>query len=85
MKLDALKFGLSCAIVWAAAVLVLGITGSSIGYGAGFVRVIGKLYLGYKMTPAGIVIGMIWAFADAGIGGWLVAALYNLLLGSAKK
>jgi len=46
---------------------------------------LGSLYLGYKATPGGVVIGMIWAFFDAGIGGWLVAVIYNWMIDLGKK
>ena len=82
MKLDALKFGIACGIVWALAVLGLGIMGGLWGWGIGLVKGIGNLYLGYQATPGGIIIGMIWAFFDAGIGGLVLAFIYNLLLGN---
>ena len=84
MKLDVLKFGLTMAIIWAGAVLCLGIT-SMWGWGGGLVKGIGSLYIGYGAGVGGAVIGMLWAFADAGIGGIIVAALYNFLLGLGKK
>jgi hypothetical protein len=40
------------------------------------------------MTPVGSLIGMVWGFIDAGIGGAVFAWLYNLLadkLGTANK
>ncbi|MBN2058274.1 MAG: bacteriophage holin [Candidatus Saganbacteria bacterium] len=85
MKLDALKFGLTLGIVWAAAVLCLGIMTGLWDWGAGLVKGIGSLYIGYGPTPGGVVLGMAWAFFDAGIGGFIVAWLYNLLLDSGKK
>jgi len=81
MKLDAVKFGLTMGIVWAGCVLFLGIIDNLWGWGGGMVKGIGSLYIGYKPTLAGSLIGMVWAFFDAGIGGWLVAFIYNKLLG----
>jgi len=37
------------------------------------------LYLGYSLSFFGIIIGMIWAFFDAAIGGFVIAWLYNKL------
>ena len=37
------------------------------------------LYIGYKPTVLGSVLGGIWGFFDAGIGGVVVAWLYNML------
>ncbi|MBU0629846.1 MAG: hypothetical protein KKC80_02875 [Candidatus Margulisbacteria bacterium] len=84
MKLDAVKFGLTLAIVWGGAVLCLGIMGDYLHWGLGLVKGIGSLYIGYKATPVGTLVGTIWAFCDAGIGGWLVAAIYNWLLDRGK-
>ncbi|MBU0686784.1 MAG: bacteriophage holin [Candidatus Margulisbacteria bacterium] len=81
MKLDALKFGLACGIIWAACVLCLGAMGGIFDWGMGLVKGLGTLYLGYKPTVGGIAIGTVWAFFDAGIGGLILAGLYNLLVG----
>ena len=85
MKLDAIKFGLTLGIVWAGGVLGLGLMSEFLSWGTPLVKGIGTLYLGYKATPGGILVGMIWAFLDAGIGGFIVAAIYNWLVGLGKK
>lgn len=81
MKLDAVKLGLTLGIVWAASVLAFAITSSTLNWGTGLLNSLGTLYIGLKATPTGVVIGMIWAFLDAGIGGWIIASVYNLLVG----
>jgi hypothetical protein len=40
---------------------------------------IGRFYIGYNVIPPGSVIGMVWGFFDAFIGGAIFAWLYNLL------
>lgn len=85
MKLDAIRFGLTLGIIWAGCVLFLGIADTLWGWGGGLVKGIGSLYLGYKPSIGGSFIGMIWAFFDGGIGGWLVAFIYNWSLGIGKK
>lgn len=85
MKLDAIKLGLTLGIVWAGTVLALALTSTFFNWGTGLLKGIGSLYIGYKATPGGVIIGMVWAFLDAGIGGWLVAVIYNWLLGFGKK
>lgn len=85
MKLDAVKFGLTIGIVWAGAVLGLGLMSEILNWGTPMVQGLGSLYLGYKASPGGILIGTIWAFIDGGIGGLVVAAVYNWLLGFGKK
>ena len=81
MKLDALKFGLAAGILWALAVLCLGII-DMWGWGGGLVKGLGSLYIGYQAGIGGAVLGMIWAFFDGGIGALILALIYNKLLGS---
>ena len=85
MKLDSVKFGLALGILWSSAVLLLGLMSGLLQWGTPLVKGIGSLYLGYKATAAGAIIGMIWAFIDGSIGGWLLAVIYNGLLGLEKK
>jgi hypothetical protein len=40
---------------------------------------IGQLYRGYSISPAGSFIGLIWAFFDGLIGGAIFAWLYNAI------
>ena len=40
---------------------------------------IGQLYRGYSISPAGSIIGLIWAFFDGLIGGAIFAWLYNVI------
>jgi len=40
---------------------------------------IGKVYPGYTVSPAGSIIGFVWATPDGLIGGALLAWLYNLI------
>ncbi|MFH1412304.1 MAG: bacteriophage holin [Candidatus Omnitrophota bacterium] len=78
MKLDAKALGLSMGIVWGGALIVLGVIAMiRPSYCADFVAALGSKYIGYNSTPVGSLIGGIWGFLDAGIGGVLIAWLYN--------
>lgn len=85
MKLNALKFGLACGIVWGATVFLITIIAKRTDVGLGLVNALGKVYIGEKATFGGALLGMIYGFFDAGIGGWLIAWVYNLLLGQESK
>jgi len=76
-KLNAVSFGLALAVLWALVVLVMGITAMTIGYGASFVGIVGQFYIGYSASVLGIIIGIVWAFIDAFLGGLIFAWLYN--------
>lgn len=84
MKLDALKFGLACGIVWSVGVLLLPLMGLIGGYGSALVKAIGSLYIGYEPTVGGAVLGAIWAFFDVGIFALIIALIYNKLVGLKK-
>lgn len=48
-------------------------------WGTAFVELLSSLYIGYKATFLGSIIGATWGFIDAGIGGAIVGWLYNKL------
>lgn len=81
MKLNVKAFALTCGIIWGAGLFLLtwwiiafeGVTGD--------VTFIGRLYKGYRISPLGSIIGLIWAFVDGLIGGAVFAWLYNLFAG----
>ena len=77
MKLDIKAMGLSLGIMWAASVLLMGVLAMTTGWGMPFVAGLGKLYTGYQPTIGGCIIGAIWGFIDMGIGGVVLAWLYN--------
>ena len=78
-KLDIKAFGLALGIVWGAAMFLLGLTTMWWNWGEGLQFIFGTLYIGYKPTFLGSIIGGVWGFIDAGIGGVVVAWLYNKL------
>jgi len=79
VKLDLKAFGLSLGIVWGFAMLILGLINLGYHWGSGIVEVMSTLYIGYKPTVLGSITGGIWGFLDAGIGGVVMAWLYNKL------
>lgn len=78
-KLDVKALGLTLAIVWGASMLIMGLVAMGTNYGVVFVNVLSTMYLGYRPTIAGSIIGAIWGFVDAGIAGVIIAWLYNKL------
>jgi hypothetical protein len=79
MKLNVKSCALACGLVWGTALFLLtwwiiffdGVTGE--------VTLLGRLYRGYTISPAGSVIGLIWGLIDGLIGGAIFAWLYNLI------
>ncbi|WP_458190425.1 bacteriophage holin [Haladaptatus sp. NG-WS-4] len=75
-RLDPWAFGVACGMLWAGAVVVLGLT-ARIGWGKRWERLLADVYRGYNETISGLAIGAVWAFFDALTGGYLFARLYN--------
>lgn len=84
MKLNVKAFALACALLWGFGIFFLtwwiiafnGITGE--------VTLLGEIYRGYRITPVGSFIGLIWGFFDALLGGAIFAWLYNWLAARAS-
>ena len=81
MKLDPEAFGLTCGLMWGLGLFsltwwIMAFDGSSEEPNG-----LSKLYRGYTITPRGSVLGLVWGFFDALIGGACLAWLYNWLVG----
>ncbi len=81
MKLNVKAFALACALIWGFGLFFLTWWVIAFEGATGDVTLIGHLYRGYRISPAGSVIGFVWAFLDALVGGAIFAWLYNLLSG----
>jgi hypothetical protein len=79
MRLDVRAFAFTSALVWGAGLFaftwwVIAFDGAS-----GEPTLIGHLYRGYSLSPAGSVIGLLWALPDGLIFGAIFAWLYNAI------
>lgn len=79
MRLDVKALALACGLLWGLCLFfgtwwVIFLDGAS-----GDPTVIASVYRGYSLSPAGSVIGLVWAFFDGLIGGAIFAWLYNLI------
>ncbi len=80
MKLNVKAFALAFGIIWGVGLFLM--TWWIIYFGGGATgepTLIGRLYLGYRISPLGSVIGFVWGFFDGLIGGAVFAWLYNKL------
>lgn len=76
-KLNVKAFGLAFGITWGAGMFLLGIADTFSTWGDAWGQMMATVYLGYAPTITGSIIGGIWGFIDAGIGGLVIAWLYN--------
>jgi hypothetical protein len=79
-KFNEKALAISLGVLWSLAILSLSIIAIlSETYLHNVVGFFSSIYLGYSLSFTGILIGMVWAFIDAAIGGWFLAWLYNKL------
>jgi hypothetical protein len=79
MKLNVKAFALTCAIIWGLGLFLITWWIIIFGGATGEPTFIGRVYLGYCISPLGSIIGLLWACVDGLIGGAIFAWLYNLL------
>ncbi|VVB90763.1 Uncharacterised protein [uncultured archaeon] len=79
MPLNPKAFGLTAGIIWGLVILVFTLISVSTGYATMFLNIIVSIYPGYSISPMGSIIGLIYGFADAFIGFYIFALIYNLL------
>ena len=79
MKLNVKAFALTCAVIWGLGLFLITWWIIVFGGATGETTFIGRVYLGYCISPLGSIIGLVWAFVDGLIGGAIFAWLYNLI------
>lgn len=84
-RLSPLAFGLSLGVVWGASVVIMGLLAHYFAYGTAFVTAVGVVYVGYEPSIMGSLIGGLFGFIDALVGGVIIAWLYNVFSGCCGK
>ncbi len=79
MKLNVLAFAVACALLWGVGLFFVTWWIIAFDGATGEPTLIGRLYRGYRISPAGSVIGLIWALPDGFLGGAIFAWFYNLI------
>jgi hypothetical protein len=80
MKLDVKAFAITCAIIWGLGIFALTWWIIAFDGATGERTLIGLVYRGYTISPLGSLIGLVWGFFDALVGGAIFAWLYNRLV-----
>ncbi|MCH9644603.1 MAG: bacteriophage holin [Gammaproteobacteria bacterium] len=75
--LDATKLAFSFGVFWGLGMLLAGWGDWLFGYAKQFVSVFGSIYIGFKPTFIGAIIGGAWGFVDFFVFIWLVIWLYD--------
>ena len=79
MTLDARSFGLAGGILWGLSMALITVMAMNLGWGSVFVNLLANVYPGYTVSYFGALVGAVWGFADAFIGLYIFAYLYNWL------
>jgi hypothetical protein len=78
-RLNPWAFGGAAMITWAVYIILLGIIGAY-GWATPLVTGLSTMYIGFDITPTGIIIGGAWAVFDGFFAGLIFALLYNWTL-----
>ena len=80
MKMDIRAFAIAFALVWGLTVFLLTWWLIFMEGATGEVPEVGRVYLGYNISPLGSIIGTTWAVFDGFIGGAIFAWIYNQIV-----
>ena len=82
LKLDVKAMALTFGLLWGGAMLLVGLVNMITGdYGQLFLAVMASVYPGYYVgaTIRDAIVGALYGLVDGGIGGAVVALVYNRL------
>jgi hypothetical protein len=88
MRLSVKGLALAVGILWAVGILLVGIVNLiSPAYGVAFLAWASSIYPGFHNSHhfLDVVVGALYGLVDGGIGGAIVAWLYNCFAGGAKQ
>lgn len=79
VDLDAKRLVLAGGIVWGLTIFGTNLFSVITGYATIFLNMYASLYPGYTVSPAGSVVGLVYAFSRSFAGLYVFAWLYNWL------
>ena len=88
MRLSANALAVTSAILWGAAVLLVGLINlADAAYGAAFLHGLSSVYPGFhaSRTILDVLVGTLYGIVDGAVGGYVFALLYNLLVPRLEK
>tara|TARA_B100001964_G_C14079341_1_gene529509 strand:+ start:707 stop:949 length:243 start_codon:yes stop_codon:yes gene_type:complete len=77
MKLNVRAIALASGIIWGGGIFLLAIFSIFFSTYSNIIIFISNYYIGLDVSFVGGLIGFVWGFIDAGVGGALFAWLYN--------
>jgi hypothetical protein len=80
--LNVKAFGVTAGLLWGGIILLLTLLVVMQNDGGDHLKLLDKIYLGYRISYGGSIVGAFWGFVNAFIIGALFAWIYNKLNGS---
>jgi len=77
MKLNIKALALTTGLVWGLGIFFMTWWIIYFDGASGEITMLGQIYRGYNISPAGSFYGLVWGFFDGLIGGAIFAAVYN--------
>ena len=87
MRLSLKSLSLTCGILWAGAILCVGLVNLVYpSYGMEFLKLVSSLYPGYhaSLRVADVLVGTGYGLVDGAVAGLLLGWLYNLFTPSSQ-
>jgi len=78
-KLCSGALGIALGVLSALFALLLGLAAWHFKYGESWVNLMSSIYIGYGITPKGILFGVLWGFLEGFICGLIIGWVYNLV------
>jgi hypothetical protein len=88
MRLSVKGLALATGILWGGCILLVGIVNlAAPSYGVAFLQMASSIYPGFHNTHTflDVLVGTGYGLVDGGIGGAILALLYNCFAGGAKQ
>jgi len=85
MKFNLKALTIAAALIWAGAVLIVGVANSIWPmYGKAFLMMLASIYPGFAAsgTFGDAIVGSLYALVDAAVVGLIFGSLYNLIAGA---
>ncbi|MFB6130309.1 MAG: bacteriophage holin [Salinigranum sp.] len=83
-KLDVRATAVAVGVLWASYVVQLGWI-ARFGWGEDLQEALSSLYVGYRPTFLGSLVGGAWGFLDGFLAGGVIALVYNALSGESAE
>ncbi len=88
MQLSVKGSALAIGIIWAGCIFLVGVVNlAAPSYGVAFLQMASSIYPGFhnSRTFLDVLVGTGYGFVDGGIGGAIIAWLYNCFAGGARQ